>query len=101
MIEGDGSGLQVAGQVSDGQPTDKIALLAKSGLFSGLAGPVLGKLAARAHMRNFDAGTLVFRNGAPGDSMMEVAQGTVRISGARRDPDGIGARQRVRRNRVA
>lgn len=80
MIDGDGSGLQVAGQVSDGQPTDKTALLAKSGLFSGLAGPVLGKLAARAHMRKYDAGTFVFRNGAPGDSMMVVAQGTVRIS---------------------
>ncbi|OBY25682.1 MULTISPECIES: Crp/Fnr family transcriptional regulator [Leisingera] len=58
----------------------KAALLAQSALFAGLDRTVLHGLAARAHLRRHEAGAQIFRCGSPGDSMMAIARGTVRIS---------------------
>lgn len=59
---------------------DKRALLARCPLFQGLSGDTLQSLAARARLRAYAAGDLVFRAGSPGDSMMVVAEGEVRIT---------------------
>ena len=60
--------------------TAKAALLAQSALFAGLDRTVLRGLAARAHLRRYEAGDQIFRCGSPGDSMMAIARGVVRIS---------------------
>src|SRR5690242_9303916 len=54
--------------------------LARCILFQALEPAARGEIAARAHHRHLPAGTPIFRSGDPGDSMMAIAAGTVRIS---------------------
>jgi CRP/FNR family transcriptional regulator, cyclic AMP receptor protein len=60
-------------------------LLRRCALFAGLDEATVRSLAAHAHRRRFAAGEVIFRIGAPGQSMM-VLTGTVRISAP--SPDG-------------
>jgi CRP/FNR family transcriptional regulator, cyclic AMP receptor protein len=55
-------------------------LLEKCSLFSGLSADERAAVAARAHVRSFRAGETIFAMGSPGDQMMAVLSGTVRIS---------------------
>ncbi len=65
---------------------DASRLLRRCALFAGLDEATVRSLAAHAHRRRFAAGEIVFRIGAPGQSMMAVLTGTVRISAP--SPDG-------------
>lgn len=64
----------------DEKSARNVALLQRSTLFAGLDAATLGKLADRARLCDFQAGAVIFRAGAPGESMMVVARGTVRIT---------------------
>jgi len=66
--------------MTDESLTAKAALLEQSALFAGLERTVLHGLAGRAHLRRYEAGGQIFRCGSPGDSMMAIARGVVRIS---------------------
>jgi len=55
-------------------------LLGTCSLFSGLSNDERAILVARARLRNFAAGQTVFSMGSPGNSMMAVLSGTIRIS---------------------
>ena len=55
-------------------------LLGKCSLFSGLSADERDAIAARAHVRTYNAGETIFAMGSPGDQMMAVLTGTVRIS---------------------
>jgi CRP/FNR family cyclic AMP-dependent transcriptional regulator len=61
-------------------PQDARRLLGDSVLFRRLAPPERNALAARAHMRSFDAGDTIFLMGTLRDSMIAVLEGEVRIS---------------------
>ena len=54
--------------------------LAYSGVFGGLPAAATDILVARGRVARFDAGQAVYRRGDPGDSMMMVVTGRVRIS---------------------
>ena len=49
-------------------------------LFEGLSASERSAISARARIRTFDAGENIFAIGAPGDQMMAVISGNVRIS---------------------
>jgi CRP/FNR family cyclic AMP-dependent transcriptional regulator len=49
-------------------------------LFKGLSEIERSAISARARIRTFDAGEIIFAIGSPGDQMMAVLSGTVRIS---------------------
>jgi CRP/FNR family cyclic AMP-dependent transcriptional regulator len=55
-------------------------LLGACSLFSGLASTERAALVGRARIRTFDAGQTIFQMGSPGNSMMAVLTGTIRIS---------------------
>src|SRR5215831_13003221 len=55
-------------------------LLGKCALFSGLSPDERAAIAARARMRTYRAGETVFTMGSPGDQMMALLSGTIRIS---------------------
>src|SRR6266404_2620241 len=55
-------------------------LLAECPLFRGLTADERNVLVARAHLRKFDAGDTIFLMDSPGDSMMAILEGNVRIS---------------------
>lgn len=55
-------------------------LLEKCSLFTGLSAEERGSIAARAHVRTFAAGETIFAMGSPGEEMMAILSGTVRIS---------------------
>jgi CRP/FNR family cyclic AMP-dependent transcriptional regulator len=59
---------------------DDARILGKSLLFGALDDAARRELAARAHRRSFDVGEPIFHVGAPGQSMMVVLKGAVRIS---------------------
>lgn len=59
--------------------TDAAALLQKCALFRALDGDARSRLAARAHRRRYASGDTIFTMGAPGDSLMAIALGIVRI----------------------
>src|SRR5450631_2249847 len=59
---------------------DARRLLGKGGLFRGLAADERSALFARVGIRNFAAGEAIFVKGAPGDNMMALLSGNVRIS---------------------
>jgi CRP-like cAMP-binding protein len=59
---------------------DARRLLGDCVLFRKLAPPERDALAARAHMRSFDAGDAIFLMGTLNDSMIAVLEGEVRIS---------------------
>ena len=49
-------------------------------LFRGLSDTERSTISACAHIRTFDAGDTIFEVGSPGDQMMSVLSGTVRIT---------------------
>ena len=59
---------------------DARRLLAECSLFRGLAPAERNELVARGHLRKFDAGDTIFLIDSPGDSMMAILDGSVRIS---------------------
>src|SRR5258708_25731332 len=59
---------------------DARRLLAECSLFRGLTADERNVLVARAHLRKFDVGGTIFLMDAPGDSMMAILEGNVRIS---------------------
>lgn len=59
---------------------DNLRLLAQCQLFATLQANSLQVLAAHAYRKRFAAGEQVFRLGAPGQSMMAVCSGTIRIT---------------------
>jgi CRP/FNR family cyclic AMP-dependent transcriptional regulator len=61
-------------------------LLGNCILFSGLSAEEREAIVARARIRTFSAGEIVFNIGSPGDYMMAVLSGTIRISVP--SPDG-------------
>lgn len=60
-------------------PIDKDAILAGNWLLRGLAPPDRQALAAYAQPVRFDAGAVIFQHGDPGDSLMAVVRGRVKI----------------------
>jgi hypothetical protein len=65
---------------SANSPEDARQLLRKCALFRGLAADQQDVIVARARIRHFIAGQNVFQMGSPGDSMMAVLTGNIRIS---------------------
>jgi CRP-like cAMP-binding protein len=59
---------------------DARRLLGKCGLFRGLGSDERAALVARVRICNFAAGEAIFVKGAPGDNMMALLGGNVRIS---------------------
>jgi CRP/FNR family transcriptional regulator, cyclic AMP receptor protein len=59
---------------------DARRLLGESGLFRGLGPDGRAALFARVRIRNFTAGEVIFVKGAPGDNMIALLSGNVRIS---------------------
>lgn len=59
---------------------EKIALLRQSFLFAGLDCPVLENLAEHALLIRYAPGQLIVREGDPGESLMVIKEGIVRIS---------------------
>jgi len=55
-------------------------LLANCALFRGLKVEERDAIASRAHIRAFQSGDTIFTIGSPGDNMIAVLSGTVRIS---------------------
>jgi CRP/FNR family transcriptional regulator, cyclic AMP receptor protein len=55
-------------------------LLERCSLFRGLHPVARRQLAAHAHLFRFGAGEVIFEAGSPGQSMMAVAAGTVRVT---------------------
>jgi len=55
-------------------------LLGACSLFSGLSNEERRQLVARAKLRSFAAGQMIFSMGSPGNSMMAVLGGSIRIS---------------------
>jgi CRP/FNR family transcriptional regulator, cyclic AMP receptor protein len=55
-------------------------LLAQCSLFRGLSPDERNGLVSRAHLRKLDAGDTIFLMDTPGDSMMAILEGNVRIS---------------------
>jgi CRP-like cAMP-binding protein len=55
-------------------------VLGECALFRGLPPDERNALIARAHIRNFGVGDTIFLMGSPGDSMMAVLSGSIRIS---------------------
>jgi CRP/FNR family transcriptional regulator, cyclic AMP receptor protein len=75
----------VAGPES-GALKDAHRLLGDCVLFSGLSAEERAAIAAQARIRTFNAGETVFNLGSPGDYMMALLNGTIRISVP--SPDG-------------
>ena len=59
---------------------DARRLLAECSLFRGLTPDERNVVVARAHLRKLDAGDTIFLMDSPGDSMMAILEGNVRIS---------------------
>jgi CRP/FNR family transcriptional regulator, cyclic AMP receptor protein len=59
---------------------EKEKFLGRSFIFKALDDRTKRELAAFAHTRRFKSGDIIFSMGAPGQSMMAIAEGTVRIS---------------------
>jgi CRP/FNR family cyclic AMP-dependent transcriptional regulator len=55
-------------------------LLGSCGLYEGLNPDERAAIVARARIRTFHAGETVFQMGSPGDQMMALIRGTIRIS---------------------
>jgi len=64
----------------DSTSPDVAAILGKSLLFGALDEGGRRELAARVHRRSFNVGEPIFHIGAPGQSMMVVLAGTVRVT---------------------
>jgi CRP/FNR family transcriptional regulator, cyclic AMP receptor protein len=59
---------------------DNSKLLGKCQLFSGIDADALKDLASRAYRQRYTAGEQIFHIGSPGQSLMAVSSGTVRIT---------------------
>ncbi|MGO8919389.1 MAG: Crp/Fnr family transcriptional regulator [Stellaceae bacterium] len=59
---------------------DASRLLRRSSLFAGMDEAALRLMAGHAHRRRFASGEVIFRVGSPGQSMMAVLAGMVRIT---------------------
>lgn len=59
---------------------DNSKLLDKCQLFNGIDPKALNDLAAHAYRQRFAAGEQIFQTGSPGQSLMAVCSGTVRIT---------------------
>jgi CRP-like cAMP-binding protein len=59
---------------------DNAHILGKSLLFGALDDAARRELAARVHRQSFNTGDPIFHVGAPGQSMMVILNGTVRVS---------------------
>lgn len=59
---------------------DARRVLGECSLFRGLSAEERNALIARAHLRKFNPGDTIFLVGSPGDSMMALLSGCVRIS---------------------
>jgi CRP/FNR family cyclic AMP-dependent transcriptional regulator len=70
--------------MSDAAKKDLLAgarrLIENCVLFKGLSDSERSAISARARIRTFDAGETIFAIGSPGDQMMAILSGTVRIS---------------------
>jgi CRP/FNR family transcriptional regulator, cyclic AMP receptor protein len=66
---------------------DVAEALSKINLFRGLAKPGLAQLAAIAREESHGVGTIVFKEGDPGDKLYLILEGKVRIS---REVSGMG-----------
>jgi CRP/FNR family transcriptional regulator, cyclic AMP receptor protein len=70
--------------MSDASKKDLLAgarrLIENCVLFKGLSDSERSAISARARIRTFDAGETIFAIGSPGDQMMAILSGTVRIS---------------------
>jgi CRP-like cAMP-binding protein len=64
----------------DSPSPDIAAILGKSLLFGALDEGGRRELAARVHRRSFNVGEPIFHIGAPGQSMMVILAGTVRVT---------------------
>jgi CRP/FNR family transcriptional regulator, cyclic AMP receptor protein len=73
-------GVEVEPETGRNLVEDARRVLSQCLLFRGLGSDDRGKLVARARIRNFAAGEAIFLMGSPGDNMMAVLSGTVRIS---------------------
>lgn len=65
---------------NDAVADDGRRLLQAGGLFRGLDDDTRRQLVSRAHRRRYAAGEIIFRIGSPGQSMIAVLAGTVRVS---------------------
>lgn len=63
----------------DGENLNKEKLLNQSFIFKALDDQEKRELAAFAQIKRYDAGDIIFNMGAPGHSMMAIAEGTVRV----------------------
>lgn len=66
--------------MTDLETLKKQKLLDQSFIFQALDEEARRELSAIAHMRRYSAGDVIFTMGAPGHSMMAIAEGHVRIS---------------------
>jgi CRP-like cAMP-binding protein len=69
----------VQGEVS-GRVQGKAAFWRSFLMFEDLDGPTLEQIAARAVRRDWTAGSTIFRRGEPGDYLVALAEGRVRLS---------------------
>lgn len=61
------------------KPTDKAAALAGCMVFEALSAETREELATHAYPKSFSAGDLIFAAGDPGQTMMAVVKGSVRV----------------------
>ncbi|HET6522126.1 MAG TPA: Crp/Fnr family transcriptional regulator [Geminicoccaceae bacterium] len=61
-------------------PAELRAILASNELFGALGGEELDRLLAYAHTASYPAGAVIFQKGDPGQSLMAVLRGRVKIS---------------------
>ena len=61
-------------------PLNAQTIIERNSLFRGLPAPSLARIAALATRRTYEAGSVVFMRGDPGDSLCGVVTGRVRIS---------------------
>ena len=66
--------------MNDDENLKKQKLLNQSFLFQSLDGENRRELAGYAHMKRYSSGDVIFNLGSPGQSMMVIAEGRVRIS---------------------
>jgi CRP/FNR family cyclic AMP-dependent transcriptional regulator len=75
-----GSGLTAPTAQTSVRPEQAIELLSKIGLFSALQPTYLRRIATLGLEETYDAGALIFKEGAVGDKVYLIISGAVRIS---------------------
>ncbi|WP_419914455.1 Crp/Fnr family transcriptional regulator [Hoeflea sp.] len=63
-----------------GRELDKEKLLGRSFIFDALSSEARGELAGFSYVKRYKAGDVIFNMGDPGQSMMAIAEGSVRVS---------------------